>query len=151
MMKRMQTVKNEKGLTLIELLVVIVILGIIAAIAVVAIGGIVENSKKDAHIANAQQIANAAKLYFSTINYNETEVTLEDLQKENYLDDIRDPSKDKGKSYNPKEVTVRYEEEEGKYIVKLENYIKSESENKDVYSLTREDIDVKPGSSNSQD
>jgi type IV pilus assembly protein PilA len=42
--------------------VVFVILGIIAAIAVPAIGNIVENSKKDAHVANAQMLLDAAKL-----------------------------------------------------------------------------------------
>ncbi|MFC0236456.1 type II secretion system protein [Fictibacillus phosphorivorans] len=54
--------KNEKGLTLIELLVVIVILGIIAAIAVVSIGGIVGKSKDKAAVSEAVQIINAAKL-----------------------------------------------------------------------------------------
>ncbi|CAM3457789.1 hypothetical protein GCM10009865_35480 [Aeromicrobium ponti] len=54
--------KNQKGLTLVELLAVIVILGIIAAIAVPSIGKIMENSKKDAHVSNAQQILGAAKL-----------------------------------------------------------------------------------------
>lgn len=62
MLKRMKALRNEKGLTLIELLVVIVILGIIAAIAVVAIGGILENSKKDAVVGSAQQMISAAKL-----------------------------------------------------------------------------------------
>lgn len=56
-------IKNQKGLTLVELLAVIVILGIIAAIAVPAVGNIIENSKKDAHIANALMLLNAAKLY----------------------------------------------------------------------------------------
>ena len=37
--------KNEKGLTLVELLAVIVILGIIAAIAVPSIGNIIDNSR----------------------------------------------------------------------------------------------------------
>lgn len=55
--------KDERGLTLVELLVVVVILGIIAAIAVVAIGGIIENSRKDAMVADAKQMVSAAKLY----------------------------------------------------------------------------------------
>ncbi|RHB50546.1 prepilin-type N-terminal cleavage/methylation domain-containing protein [Exiguobacterium sp. AM39-5BH] len=55
--------KDERGLTLVELLVVVVILGIIAAIAVVAIGGIIENSKKDAMVADAKQMVSSAKLY----------------------------------------------------------------------------------------
>ncbi|MFD1736025.1 type II secretion system protein [Bacillus salitolerans] len=54
--------KEQAGLTLVELLAVIVILGIIAGIAVPSIGGIIENSKKDAHISNAIMLANAAKL-----------------------------------------------------------------------------------------
>lgn len=58
--------KDERGLTLVELLVVVVILGIIAAIAVVAIGGIIENSKKDAMVADARQMVNAAKLYVAS-------------------------------------------------------------------------------------
>lgn len=55
-------VKNQKGLTLVELLAVIVILGIIAVIVVPAIGNIIENSEKDAAIANAVQVINSAKL-----------------------------------------------------------------------------------------
>ncbi|MFL8937636.1 type IV pilin protein [Rossellomorea oryzaecorticis] len=54
--------KNDKGLTLVELLAVIVILGIIAAIAVPSIGGIINKSKDDAKVADALQIISAAKL-----------------------------------------------------------------------------------------
>jgi type IV pilus assembly protein PilA len=97
--------KNEKGLTLIELLVVIVILGIIAAIAVVSIGGIMDNSKKDAHVANAQQMVNAAKMYVTsnpTITSPET-LTLEKMYTENLLDKMKDPD---GGDYTSGQVVI---------------------------------------------
>ena len=54
--------KNEKGLTLIELLAVIVILAIIAAIAVPAIGNIISNSRDSAKLAAASNILAGAKI-----------------------------------------------------------------------------------------
>jgi type IV pilus assembly protein PilA len=54
--------KDERGLTLVELLAVVVILAIVAAIAFVLIGNVIDNSKKDAQIANAQQFISAVKL-----------------------------------------------------------------------------------------
>jgi len=58
-----QKLKEQKGLTLIELLAVIVILAIIAAIAVPAIGNIIENSRIDAAKSDALNVLNAAGLY----------------------------------------------------------------------------------------
>ena len=55
--------KNEKGVTLVELLIVIVILGIIAAISVPAVGNIVSNANKDALLADATNLQQQVNLY----------------------------------------------------------------------------------------
>ncbi|MCM3357818.1 type II secretion system protein [Psychrobacillus sp. FSL K6-4046] len=96
-MKKMKhLLKNQKGLTLVELLAVIVILAIVSAIAVPAIGGIIENSRYSAVKADATNVLNAAKMYF--IDNPEEKVTdggtktgtltvdVATLKKENYLE-----------------------------------------------------------------
>ncbi|MFJ5562279.1 prepilin-type N-terminal cleavage/methylation domain-containing protein [Lysinibacillus xylanilyticus] len=78
--------KNQKGLTLIELLAVIVILAIVAAIAIPAIGNIIDNSKFNGVKADAINVINAANLYY-TDNPDATDgVTVETLKKDKYLD-----------------------------------------------------------------
>ncbi|UJF28209.1 prepilin-type N-terminal cleavage/methylation domain-containing protein [Planococcus sp. 107-1] len=57
--------KDQKGLTLIELLAVIVIIAIIAAIAVPAIGNIIENSRYSAVKSDATNAIAAANIYFT--------------------------------------------------------------------------------------
>ena len=54
---------NNKGFTLIELILVITLLGIIALIAVPAITGILNDSKKEASKDQEKIIINAAKTY----------------------------------------------------------------------------------------
>lgn len=56
-------IKNNKGVTLVELLIVIVVMGIIAAFAIPAVGTIIENTQRDAILADAIQVENAANLY----------------------------------------------------------------------------------------
>lgn len=96
--------RDERGLTLIELLVVVVILGIIAAIAVVAIGGLIENSRKDAVVSDAKQLVSAAKLYASSNPIQAGETVVMGIQKDGetfttddgvvldkYIDSMEDP------------------------------------------------------------
>lgn|SRR5690606_13303873 len=91
-----QALKNEKGLTLVELLAVVVILGIISAIAIPSIGGLINNSKKDAHIANAQQMVNSAKLMVTSqdIEFADGKATvlLSDLISKGYIEEMKNPS-----------------------------------------------------------
>jgi len=82
--------KEQKGLTLIELLAVIVILAIIAAIAIPAIGGIIENSRVGAMKADNLNAISAAELFIID-NPTAISVSLADLEGTGssavYLDD----------------------------------------------------------------
>ncbi|MCA1036404.1 MULTISPECIES: prepilin-type N-terminal cleavage/methylation domain-containing protein [Bacillus] len=104
MLKKLgQKLKNEKGLTLIELLAVIVILGIIAAIAIPSIGKIIENSKIDAVKADAIQILNAAKIKYAE-DSGDSEITLAELS--GFLDDVTTFKETTGTGATAKTVTV---------------------------------------------
>ncbi|MCE4051598.1 MULTISPECIES: prepilin-type N-terminal cleavage/methylation domain-containing protein [Bacillaceae] len=79
-------IKNEKGLTLIELLAVIVILGIIAAIAIPSIANIIEKSRFDAVKADAVQILNGAQTYVSSNDY--TTGTLDEDELGDFVENV---------------------------------------------------------------
>jgi type IV pilus assembly protein PilA len=110
MLKRF--LKNERGLTLIELLAVIVILGIIAAIAIPSIGGLINKSKDDAKIAEGIQIINAAKLYMTANTPTSFPTDLTNTDLDSYLDNVKDTS------YT---VTVN-KDSNGKYTYTLKNH-----------------------------
>lgn len=79
--------KEQKGLTLIELLAVIVILAIIAAIAIPAIGNIIENSRVGAAKSDYINAIAGAELYFID-NPTDTSISLSELTANSaYLDD----------------------------------------------------------------
>lgn len=65
-------IKNEKGLSLVELLAVIVILAIVAAIAIPAIGNIIDSSRVKAAKADAANVYSAAQIYFTENTAAET-------------------------------------------------------------------------------
>jgi type IV pilus assembly protein PilA len=101
--------KDERGMTLVELLAVIVILAIVGAIAFVVIGNVIENSRQDAHISNAQQIINAAELYQSSgSDVEEGNIELTDF--DTLADVIADPW---GDADYRTTFTLTYDDEDG--------------------------------------
>jgi len=120
--------RDERGLTLIELLVVVVILGIIAAIAVVAIGGLIENSRKDAVVSDAKQLVSAAKLYASSNPIQAGESIILGVN-ENGNPITSTPSS--------ASVPVR-KESLGKYIDTMKDALNSDADYKDSFVLVEE-------------
>lgn len=145
MKKWLKTIKNEKGLTLIELLAVVVILGIIAAIAVPAIGNIIDNTKKDAHVSNALLIINAAKLGVAS---NDSAVTsdivkaeglsLTNLQKAGYLDTIPKDPDSNDDTYTGDSSFVFYNKDTKAYSITLVS-----AGDRDLTNATEQDLNKK--------
>ena len=80
----LRTLKNRKGLTLIELIAVLVILGIIAAIAIPTIGNTINNQRQRAAEAEWSAILSSAELY-SFQNLSEAAFAMDDLFDGDYI------------------------------------------------------------------
>lgn len=92
MKKRLQHVKNQKGLTLVELLAVLVILGIIAAIAFPLITNVIKESNQKGELNDALNIIAAAKLADAEGDGTTSEYTVKTLYDNGYLDNSYDGS-----------------------------------------------------------
>lgn len=62
MKRRCHLIRNQKGMTMIELLAVIVILGILSAVAVPLMGNLIQEAKDRAFVSNAYSMKEAASL-----------------------------------------------------------------------------------------
>jgi len=98
--KKYGILRNEKGLTLVELLAVIVIIGILAAIAVPSVSGLITKSKHQAHRANAQMIVDAARMKVVAEDLATTSITLKELHEDGYLEKVPEDPENKGKTYD---------------------------------------------------
>ncbi len=64
MQKLMKAIhKNQKGFTLVELMVVVVIIGVLVAIAIPIYGTVTRNAEDRAHEANIRTIKGAVQMY----------------------------------------------------------------------------------------
>lgn len=79
-------IKNEKGLSLVELLAVIVIMAIIAAIAIPAIGNIINTSRDKGQVSDALNIIAGGKLAHIELNCGKEGCTADNLKA--YVDGI---------------------------------------------------------------
>lgn len=139
-----EEIKRSTWVNISRIIGIVVILGILVAIAVPSIGNIIENSKKDAHIANAHQLVNAAKL--AMINGdNSTSFTIAQLKSGGYIDSIKDPSGENGATYKEDESSVTYDKSKKIYSVILKDKDSKTYINiNDVSQLTRNEVQIPP-------
>ncbi|MEL7649823.1 MAG: type II secretion system protein [Sedimentibacter sp.] len=100
--------RNEKGFTLVELIVVMAVLAIISAIAVPRFIGVQDKAKEDADYATGAMIAKAAELYFAKEEDAVSPVLASELVTANYINGIEFKS-ETFKDYTADQVQVTFE------------------------------------------
>jgi len=88
--KLLRLPRNQKGLTLIELLAVLIILGIILAIAVPSVMGVINRSKLQADIGSLNLIKDAGLRYAlaNDLTAKSTTVTVQQLVEDGFLNAV---------------------------------------------------------------
>jgi prepilin-type N-terminal cleavage/methylation domain-containing protein len=89
--------RDNRGMTLVELLAVIVILGIVSSIAVVAVLQLIEKSKERAFVSDAYMLYEAARMYVGAEKVeflparSSEKLTYRQLVEEGMLHPLQDP------------------------------------------------------------
>jgi len=80
--------KNNKGFTLVELMVVVIIIGILVAIAIPVYGAVTDNAQEKAHEANVRTIKGAVQMYSTSQDTPVTTIGTTDVYPtlDNYLE-----------------------------------------------------------------
>lgn len=115
--ERLKAARNEKGMTLIELLAVIVILGIIIAIAAVVIVGQFDKAKETSDKTSLKIVTDAAQRYIMDnptikIDAKGHPITIEQLVKGGYIKEAPVNSQNK----ELVSIEVKYESKDNKTL-----------------------------------
>ncbi|MGX7201083.1 hypothetical protein BCR22_00650 [Enterococcus plantarum] len=148
-----KVLKDERGLSLVELLAVVVIMAIIAGIGAVAITGVIQKNREDAAISSLQSVIAAANLYQASngedpakaIGATNANITAKNLIEDGFITQIG------GLNGNDKSENIKFDlDENSKLITTVDEntFIAGKKTNKpltdrseaDIAKLTRTDF-----------
>ena len=132
--------KEEKGFTLVELLVVIVILGVLAGIGVPTYRGFIDRSHEAATLAELQAVSMAIKYYF--IEHDEGSFKLSELER--YLGD-KDFTVDKDNESKGEYLDYILEEVSGEDYIIAEAKSDSKRKSAKIYINDTDDNEYRRG------